>query len=871
MPQVDHDPNMRLRYLMAEPVQDRRNHPALVPAGSYPLLVGVDGRYAGSFRRFPGFYGVFDLRDVDVDAAGDADSITAVWFFKYVAVQVAVGLDSNDQPIGDATARTLRGFVVAHNYKDSTDSDAVKGVLRFVYRDPADNSSWFSQTLLQEISFKSDRRIIIDSDLSNANVINATAEIDAASMGPFLYFVVNRGTPLGIAIDWTNGAAPRDYYRRSVRVSSTGATSLQWDFTDLGPLQQPVQNFPTEVGQDIDPPSIVATGGKLGGTIKSAIRTYSGFKNVQGPLIGIATTDTDDTGTPTSRVRYQSDRAPDQPGFPHLSNLGVDDDNLKPKIRVYRTVDSLSFTAITGLGVTGGKLFREAEIPIINDGSSNLDGATSAAEYHTSNRGFNVFAGDIDDNSLVVQPWINPFTSDTALTSRKLKLLLPYQGTLLRIGSVPLAAPPAVNVERDEVLSWGSLERYAPEEFRIQDSTPLGSKQDERVLALIGTGDYAFAVGDSSVFRIHRNGGVLGITEVQSLAGGVGRYAAIGVGAELYYVNPVGLYVVNGATGEFQIVAALSRVILEDWKDSLDSVRMCFDMRLGALCILNATEEECILIWASTGMVTTLRDTVFQFCTEGINPEDVGYSRSYWITALGAVYTPNAERGMDKALAMCGFSGTGGFTPVWNTTIATAALGTTTASTLWVLGHVDDSVVGFKVYVTSGDRAFESAKVSAVNRTTVSGTDVTELTLASALTGVPAEDDKVSVSPVLFEVVGWPIQELEEQIDLFRSKAVKSMGHNIILLGGNTTTAGNPNLEMVHRLYRRGDLNTPLPYSYRAAMNADPSKNYSYFGGVEGPILFPAWAQYASNLDFELLGTIVHGMMKMTEAESSPV
>lgn len=871
MPQVDHDSNMRLRYLMAEPVQDRRNHPALVPAGSYPLLVGVDGRYSGSFRRFPGFYQMLDLRDVTVDFVGDANSITAVWFFKYVAVRVAVGLDSSDQPIANATARTLRGFVVAHDYKDSTDSDAVKGVLRFVYRDPANNASWLSQVLLREIKFVSDRHNSIDSDFPNSNIINATAEMDAAAMGPFLYFVVNRGTPLGIATDWENGAAPRDYYRRSIRVSSTGATSLQWDFSDLGPLQQPTRNAPSEIGQDINPPAVAATGGKLGGTIRSAIRMYSGFKNVQGPLTGIATTDTNDAGDPTSRVRYQSDRAPYQPGFPNLPSLGVDDDNLKPRIRAYRTIDSLSFTATAGLGITGGKLFREVEIPVTSDGSSDLDGDTSAADYTPTESGFNVFVGDVEDVSLVVQPWINPFEDDTALAPRKVRLLLPYQGTLLRVGSVPLAAPPAVNVERDEILSWGSLRRYAPEEFRIQDSTSLGSRQDERILALVGTGDYAFAVGDSSVFRIHRNGAVLGITEVQSLVGGVGRYAAMGIGTELYYVNPAGAFVVNGATGEFQIMSALSRIILEDWKDSLDAVHMSFDMRLGALCILNATEEECILIWVSTGMVTTLRDMVFQFCTEGVNPEDLGQSRSYWVTSLGSVYTPNSSRDTDKVLAMCGIPLTGGVAaPVWNTTIADVALGTTTSSTLWVLGHVDDSVVGFKVYVTSGDQVFASKKVSAVNRTTVSSTNVTELTLESALAGVPAAGDKIAVAPVLFEVVGWPVQELEERIDLFRGKAVKGMGHNIVLLGGDTMAAGNPNLEMVHRLYRRGDLSTPL-YNYKANMSADPSKNYSYFGGQEGPILFPAWAQYASNLDFELLGAIVHGMMKMTEAESSPV
>lgn len=864
-------------YRAAEPVQDRRNHPTLVPAGSYPRLIGVDGRFAGSFRRFPGFFSVVDIAAVPIEtqAGWPTTSIpadAAAWFFKYVTVQVIPKLQAKGnvdtsktlEPLPNARARVFRGFVVAHPYTivDGAHAGESHGVLRYVYVDPMDGA-WKSKVLLIAIAPFATNENVSDIDAGNpTSTIDADSEIDVASYGPFITYCLNPAIPPD-SVSTTDGSAPRAAYRKSIRVVSTGAliTDLEWQFTEFGPLRHP-PGWDTTADAWITSPST----GTITGASGVAVRVFSLFKNVEGPLLQ----EVNKAAPSSANSKYFLNNSAGP--LPSLAALGVDDDLLGFRLRGYRTLDSDSFSVVEEtISIAGGTFFREVEVgfntrngnPALPSGAFP-EGAGGTGSFQTGT--YNLDLGESEDAVIARGARVDPFRDDTAFAPERLHRLLMYQGTLLRMGTTPIAGPPKTTVDRDNILSWGSLQKFSPEQCRIVDSTPLGSQQDEVIHSLVSAGDYAFAVGDSGVFRLQRSGQVLSVTQLQSLTGGVGRYAAIGVGTSLFFVAPNAMYVVDGATGSFQVVTVMDRIINEDWRGALGSIRMAYDNRLGALFILNTDKEEAVVLWSNTGVVTTLKDMNFAFGTEGVNPADAGFHRSFWLTQKGLrVLTPNADRTTTEALTMAGGHRTGsnGFPIAWMGMLDDFTLGVPTITpTFFDLGIapsrkfpiLPDSYA--YVYVLTG--AFAGSK----SLITVSS-DERSMQL-KGLPGTILATDIISIAPVVFEIIGWPLQNPQQGLDVFQVKVVTSVGHNIQVLGG--TTSGTHSMN--HRLYRRGDLNTIIAET-STSLDADPSKNYSYIN-QRGPTIHPSWVQLSSDLDFELLSGIVHAKMTSSEAESSP-
>ena len=887
------DPVHRAHYQAAVPIQDRSTHPSLVSAGSYPRLTGIDGRYMGSFRRFPGFKQAVDIRDVAVlhhehgvgtlqtDSNTKVDDITEVYFFKYISVQVVAGLYSwNDEPMPNAVSgRVFRGFVVAHDYEDGTDSNTRRGMVRFVYYD-TEESAWRSIVLLQEYKGGTlDARYHIDTAHENFEgdgaVITADSEYDVAAMGPFIYLTVSRGSPAGKpGIQSYDGTIPRDYYTRSVRFQQIAASTLsvQTFYTEFGPLQNPFfyEGHPVAIES--------AGAGHLheGYTVRTGMRLFSSYKNVSGPLLQSGDVEGIDSGN-DGKVQWTRDGSVDDTsddtdtgrGFVDVADMGVDDDYLGPWIRVYRTIDSYWFEneGLDAGTILGGTMFREEDRRVY-DRTISASGAGYSASYKGTDSNpygfYDMQAGRLPDAALVCGARFDPRDTDTAFAPYHLRLLFPYSQTLLRVGSMPRANEPAVTIDREEILSWGALTKYAPEECRVANCTPLGSGQDERILALAAAGDAAFAIGDSAVFRIRRNGNWLTIAEVESSAGGVGRYAALGVGSALYYISPSGGYIIDSASNEIQFISALSRIILEDWRGTLSSIRMAYDSRLGALCILNDTQDEMLLLWSNNGLITTLRDVPFRWATQGVNPADRGHARSFWINSLGVIYTPNADRDTDEAQTMCGGNRTSGSVEYkWNGTQQRAlsaynvTLDSVELNTQFPIG-----IVGFKVYVLSGNCAGES-------RVIAERTDSWTLAVSEAFSEALAVGDRFAIAPVVFEVVGWPFQDTDIGHDLFQRKVVASMAHDIKMLAGDTSGV---NCFIEHAVYTRGDINLGDEVLVKEIpMSADPTFNYSDVrAGGGGSTIHPAWRQFASDLDFEWLSGLGLGMLYEGGGESLP-
>lgn len=928
-----------LAYPTANAMLDRRHSPPSVPIGSWVRLRGVDGRYDGGLRRFPGFNRVLNISDVSIDTVTQGTVLSSVWFLKHVAVQTAVGINrTNNQPLSDEVGigshRALRGFVVAHDYDDCGET---MGILRFVYWDPL-MSAWRSTTLLRErakpsgtcakwysgnpvvdlsgdaptlnniltsgvhtiylqgatggnggdpkiftivgydpdaytvtlgkhptnsqpngadwyITLCVNRRTDIASSTfpTYGHVIDESSWIDAAAMSNFIYFCVNRGNPKGENGIW--GFEARDHYRRSVRVQSTGglATSLQWHYTNIGPPGTPridvSDTIPTSI---VTMNSAVGQIGVIQGKIALAVRLYSALKNVYGPFINRCSNPND----PESGKVYMRARDDDDAALPDIRKLGDDDYELFARIRTYRSIDSYWFETegVDVPGLIGGTLFGEKDINIDYNVALPPSGSTDdGASYADSGtRGYNLIIGTKGDTALVARnDRIAPMEDDMAEAPKSIYLLCPYQGTLLRVGSIPRAVSPAVTIDRSNMLSWGSLLRYAPEECRVQDATPLGSGQDEFIWALVTAKDFAFAIGDSGVFRIHRNGQLLAINELQSLAGGVGRWSNVSIGSTLFYLSPHALYAIDAASGDEQIVSAVGRIVLDEWRDTLPYVRMAADAALGAVIMSNTATKTAYLLWLNTGIITELVDFPFGPCTSGIDPTTGGSVRSFWVLGTGAIFTPNTEREQGVALSMCGGAVIEGTT--WNGQVESG-----TSSWMNIEGTLDPKSIGFEVYFLSGDNAGQHRTIASI------GVEP-DVTWTTPLPQPVAPGDRFSIAPVIFEVVGWPLQA-SDGIDLWRRKIVVATGCSLVLLGGETGDA-NPNLLVEHSIYHRDDLAAPCVSNLEGSMSEEAAKNFVDIR-YAGPSLMPGWAQRASNLDFELLGGIVKASIPPTDAES---
>ena len=944
------DNNAILRYPFETPTQDRSSHSSRVKPTSFVRAWGVDGRFRGSARSFPGFKLVLDITASPFDGTAfttlggtnvqdhpyyhlppiDNSGMTVIWFCKYLSVQIP------DWYIGTSSAkdgtlhkgRVLRGYAIAHDY--TGDGGGQRGRFTFYFYDPVE-AVWAYHDLLRETgdlesttltyrltegAWNSTTGAGVDNRYWPYNpfytdyteLITGDCIYDCSSMGNFIYFSI---LPPSTA---TAANIPAAGYHRSLYcgglgpwpllVSTAGSetygrnTMSRWIPSPIGPPWTKIldteivdentdliaaRNFKVDAvthartsklnqgaGKDgpiikIDVLATSAAHANITGKYNSFIRYRFSLKNVTGPVqlssfqaTAAKTRETNATYTLHElSTTYMNARDP-------IWGLIV-------KRRGYRTLDDASMAQDVAV-LSGGTHYREKQVTSSKMGVGGLTAANSDVSVVTDDTlsGDTLEVGAKDDPELVTQPSFDPFRNDRAFSPNRIKLLQPYQGTLLRIGSVPVPARPLDLFDRNEILSWGSLRAFAPEQMAVQDSTPLGSSQDEVALAMVTAGDYCFVVGDTNIFRIHRNGNLLAINELQSLAGGVSRFAAIGVGTSLVYVSPNGLYLVDGSSGDFQLVSAMDRIIQDDWKGKLSSIRMAYDNVLGCMIVMNtdSTLKEAQLLWSDTGFLTGLKDIPFKWLTSGIDPVNADNHRAYWITNGGKIFIVNADRqtnsydgGTEGAFTMCG----GDPTKTWNGAVgdnATDGLNDPTATTLEILSaSYDTGVVGFEAYFLSGTHQGLSRTITAQ-----AGVKLTFATLPSA----PSRGDLVCIAPIYMECIGWPLQVGGAGTDPFQRKTVLGMAVHTNLIAGDTLLFDNVNLYCESLIYARSNLTTAANGPDKRELVAKQTRNFVR-AHYPGTLLYPSWRCYLSNVDLELIEGIVHTLVSASSAETGPI
>ena len=827
-------------YPLKVPGMDAKVNPHAVVL---PLLVeatGVDGRFMGAVRPFPGMADE-TIHGVPNPEAGH--TITAAFanvvLVKYVAVQKG------------NTADTLKGLAFIADNPGGTGKS-----LYFSYRDSSDGSS--------------DVIELEDYDSWTDFKLTSYAEVDITSLGRYIYVCISGDTSSNVT-QWQNKELPYNkayFWDFKINTWDKFVTGMDGRFMGLQPrrgLLHPINadDDGTFVGDSEDcmanevygPTAHITDPGEY----TFAVELVSRKHNLRSYLRLMTKTA---LGTSNSGLRFFIDEINlpiDQAGATHqikanthqktcILNWGI------PHVDGFRfwrgTQDTTGapfdkYTPMGNLYLVDEYLEKEAYVTGSGLQQLRFDHDTILGTVFNDQK-----TQWYQDKGLLSQRQYNAFL-DSFHPAPRFKRIQAYDGLL--VGITDVAEPSSPDQDWDasertpEAIAWSILTTEEPENFPPEQQYRPDDAA-EKFFGLYPAGDHLFGVTNAGIYRVTRTGSQLTTNRLQYRLGGVSRFGMTGVGNSLFVVTASGLKSIDGNTGAINSVTILDRIILDDseWAGTLANVHVEFDALLGALILLNTNKKEAYILWESTGAVTKLVDVPWTHLTAGPDVLTDGASRVYWVTDAGLVHVIDGARQMNQR-SMCGvLSG--------ETVNGTFTSGTTSTNLLDTAATFPTGCVGFEIYILSGDLIGENQTVTV--RT--SGTDIT----TDAFSGTPAVGDKYSVSPIVTRLVLPVLVGESGTPDPFVRKTVKTMMAAFSDLGGHTGTS-DTNGSFLFGLKQMG---TTLG-TVSANFNIVPDKTTVALNRASTRI-FPFLEFKAGNQDWELQAVYIKGVLGSSENQS---
>lgn len=778
--------------------------------GDYWKMVGVDGRFSATARRFPGFKALDYAVSVDARTRTTAYDITQATRF-HLFKQATISKGNSDH--------VLRGFiVVCDDYLQPTIRTAI--LCLFLHFDTEDNK-WYTYKI---------------AGLSG-NYDDGTLAVDCASVQRLMVVTMRNdsGTALGRTVLWkypsggTKGVG--DIVERTP--GSAGAPATVFTST----LQLSTEGHILNAD---GPPSV-----------QVMFRWYDPLRNLWGANIGPTTL----AGTQNTRYRIKVD----------ILNTTVDSavEAGFSKLYCYRSIDGggslyleqiVNFnTNLTDAGTDTDSITDTMRGS--NNGSNDYTvymAARSPSHAPTSN----AWSLGMNDTALVLQRIYDPFldlVGEVPLSG----LLCAYKDQIVARDSITTS-----NRGTSSTIRWSSLFTSSPENFPDTDHVYRPTTYGSKVIDLLGGGDYAWALRGDGVVRLHRNGVSMAVNELYWKIGGLARDGSVCIGNVLYTVCPFGLMVVDGTSGRQDFVGALERLFVDPtmWGTTLSSVRLAFDSSIGALCLLNTVKEEMYLLWFGNGSLTSVSDAPFTHVTEGPDPTTGSNHYAWWLGPNGRIYRANGDFSAGRQ-TMCGATS--------NSTVNGRCLMTGISSgdkrTKFGLGAavgattaVAPSAVGFWVHVLSGSNVLQKRKIASIT-----GTTPPTITVDAPFGSDLAEGDLVSIAPVVLEVGVHPIGAAP-LTDLFGQKTTRVASVITRVLTGDPLEASNPGAVMRVSVHRQ-----PVRLARTATCRVSQDSGMAVMKlNHDGRCLLPEVAQYSSDLGLELLGLELEGTIMATESET---
>ena len=840
MPQREHDDTGVWTYPLLIPGMDAKVNPHAVTLPKIVEATGVDGRFMGAIRPFPGMADETIHGVPNPEAPHTIQTVANIVLVKYVSVQKGNSAD------------TFKGLAILGDNPGGTGKS-----LYFSYRDSSDGSV--------------DVVELEDYDSFDDFKLTSYGQFDITSMGRYIYVCISGDTSSNVT-QWQNKELPYNKaYFWDYKINDWDkfvTDSFEHRFMGLMPrrcLGHPLNadDDGTFVGDSSDTfaNEVYGPTGHLtaAGDYTLAVELISRKHGLRSYLRLMTTTA---GGTPSSGLRYFIDEM----------NLPIDQAGATHQIKG----NAHERTCVINWGIPHVDGFRFWKGTQDNTGApfdkytpmGNLYLVSDYLEKGTYNTGSGLFDLRFDNDSIlgtVFNDFKAPWFQDEGLLSQtqynaflhafhpapRFKRLQAYDGLLVGITDVEEPATPDQDWDKTEqtpeAIAWSILTTDEPENFPPEQQYRADDAA-ERFFGLYPAGDHLFGVTNASVYRITRSGGTLTTNRLQFRLGGVSRFGCTGVGNSLFIVTSSGLKQIDGNTGAINSVTVLDRVILDDseWAGSLGAVHVEFDAKLGALILLNTTKKEAYILWESTGAVTKLEDLPWTHLTAGPDVLTDGPVRAYWVTDAGLVHVIDGAREM-AGRSMCGIlSG--------ETVNGTFTTGTSATNIADSAATFPTGCAGFTMHILSGDLIGESAIITSRDSTV-------QLTVP-ALSGTPAVGDRYSVAPIVTRLVLPVLVGAMGQPDPFTRKTIKSFMAAFSDLGGHTGTT-DTNGKFTFGVKQMG---TTLG-TVEADFNIVPDKTAVYLNRhTTRP--FPFLEFKAGDQDWELMAVVVKGILGSSEVQS---
>jgi len=840
MPEREHDDTGVWTYPLTHPGMDAKVNPHAVQLPKLVEAVGLDGRFTGALRPFPGFADE-TVHGVPTPEAGHTiTNIDNIIFAKYVSIQKGNSSDTfkGIAIIGDNQAGT--GKALYFSYRDSSEGGSSDVVCLEDYK------SW---TDFQVTSF---------------------SQYDITSLGRYIYVCISGDTESNVT-QWDDKELPYNKaYYWDFKINDWDIYNAGFNGRFMGLMPRRCLGHPLNADDD---------GSFIGNSEDCFLnQTYSQTGHITPPgeytfavelvsrkhnLRSFMRWHTETAlGTADTALEYflsQLNLPADQAGATHqikgnthegtcIINWGI------PHVDGFRfwsgTVNDAGvafdkYTLIGNLYLVSPYLEKEAYTT-----------TTTVVDYTYDNDTIlGTVSGDgkvpwFIPEGLLIQRQYNPYLHAFHPAPR-FKRLQTYDGLLVGITDVEEPAIPAKDWDDTEkipeAIVWSILTSPEPENFPPEQQY-RADEAGEVFFGLYPAGDHLFGVTNGSVYRVTRSGGTLVTNRLQYRLGGVSRFGCTGVGSSLFIVTTSGLKQIDGNSGAINSVTVLDRILLDDseWAGSLADVHVEFDAKLGALILLNTTKKEAYILWESTGAVTKLEDVSWTHLTSGPEVASDGPSRAYWLNNDGIVHVIDGAREM-AGRSMCGLL-------LGETANGTFTAGTTTTNIADSAATFPTGCASFTMHILSGDLLGESAIIASRD----SGTQLT----VAALSGTPAVGDRYSIAPVVTRLVLPVMVGATGQPDPFTRKTSKTLIASFSDLAGHTGTTD------INGKFRYGmkQMNTILG-TVEANFNVVPDKTAAYLNRASTR-LFPFVEFKGGNQDFELQAIVVKGVVSASENQS---
>lgn len=291
-------------------------------------------------------------------------------------------------------------------------------------------------------------------------------------------------------------------------------------------------------------------------------------------------------------------------------------------------------------------------------------------------------------------------------------------------------------------ISHSSLRHDSGEYFSTFNER-RGAQHEGPPLRFINAGDMLVVICANSILQTYRaaEGYPLLYTRHHLGRGGVGPTAAHAVGNNVFVVTPGGLMVLHSGSMEMMNVSSVARIFQDRWAGTLHAVQSGYDSRMDASYFLNPLHGEMLQLNHTTQAVCLIENTPYVAMTEAHSLDTYTgqvQSRVYFLTSTQLhLCSIDADR-QTGASSMIGYGESLDLiVEQYDQAAGLMAFTTSPASLSTIAG-----IRGARVYVTSGPYAGQWASITtASTRSVILTTPLTWTSIPSGTT--------VSIAPVV--------------------------------------------------------------------------------------------------------------------------